>query len=59
MIYNRMWTVIPTSDFPKVKKNGSPCVCDRINFPSPVFAEILEISTENVNLVITLKTTKH
>ena len=32
----------PTSDFPKVKKYGSPFVCDRISFPSPVFAEILE-----------------
>ena len=30
-----------TSDFPKVKKYGSPSLWERINFPSPVLAEIL------------------
>lgn len=46
-----MQSCIQTSDFPRVKKNGSPSVCDSINFPSPVFADIL-VNKDTVNMLM-------
>ena len=45
-----MRDVLLTSDFPKVKKYGSPSIYDRINLPSPVSAEILETIILHYNL---------